>query len=286
MVMSISCFLSVTDNATGDSSNDTWPPTPTLVHVEVEGRPPLLREGGFIVQAEGTVRQVLPGGYWVFVPDNSPSNQPAMEIIILPSAPLQDIVNAMQSPDPPERFEMTGQVLRSEDRNFLLPSLAPPIREFQPQVQIDEVETVEVETSTEFEDDPFADASIDIEQRLEQRIQSVPTSTDRGDPTRPLMSNTSRSDLPSRIVSRRGHIIRDPDSGTWRFVFETRGFTSHEPDLELLPSSFVMPLVKMVRQWDQPRAVLVSGQVTFFQERGYLLLDSYTIPKAGVGLGP
>lgn len=140
----------------------------------------------------------------------------------------------------------------------------------------------------------FAD---DIERALEERIRIVPRSSDVG----PASSSSSRPrsasdpmDVPAmvtlptsvRIQDRRGVVTRDPISGTWRFVFHGERADVGERGVELLPSTVLERMERFVRQSETPPILLVSGQLTKFEGRNFLLPSSFRSIASGRWIFP
>ncbi len=75
----------------------------------------------------------------------------------------------------------------------------------------------------------------------------------------------------TRLQNRRGAIVRDQRSGTWRFVFDATGSGVVDPTMELLPCLTLERLQRLAAVSDLPAAVLLSGEVTSFHGRNYLL---------------
>ena len=115
---------------------------------------------------------------------------------------------------------------------------------------------------------------------MEQRIGAVPRSIDLADApaasSAPIRSGT-------RFVDRRGHVASDPESGVWRFVSEGGGDGG---GIVLLPCLELQRMERQARQRDVSPAILISGLVTAYRGRNYLLPSSVRVAVEGRGIGP
>lgn len=89
-----------------------------------------------------------------------------------------------------------------------------------------------------------------------------------------------------RLQDRRGVVTRDPVSGTWRFVFQGERSDLGERGIELLPSTVLERIERFVRQGEMPPALLLSGQITRFEGRNYLLPTSFRTIASGRWITP
>ena len=132
----------------------------------------------------------------------------------------------------------------------------------------------------------------DIERQLEARIAVVPRSSDAAQPASPfspkpagpaLSGDESRVLLPAvvRLHDRRGSVSRDPVTGTWIFVFQSDRAEVGERAVELLPCKVLERLERLVRQSEAPPPLLVSGQLTAYRGRNYLLPSSFRYADTG-----
>ena len=265
------------------------PPVPVKRSVQsatTEGRvrPPLLREGGYLVQMPGEVSADTALGVHRFRPMHVEEGGIRRELILLPSRAMDDLLRLQAAQKDgtlkgvASVFEVTGRVLVYRGRNFLLADgvvvLERSLAEEDPP-DVEELPNIE-EEPLETDEDDLAKA---IEARLEERIGAVPRSVDIA--AAPLEANTPTYRGGSRLQERRGHIVRDPSSGTWRFVFE-----GSRTSMELLPCKELERLEKSTRQLAVPKAVTMSGRVTAFHGRNYLLPTAFRMASEGLGIGP
>jgi hypothetical protein len=91
---------------------------------------------------------------------------------------------------------------------------------------------------------------------------------------------------PSRLVQdRHGVVTRDPITGQWRFVFESSRGEIGEREATLLPCAALERLERQARSSQEPLSVVMSGEVTRFEGRAYLLPTSVSQIRTGRALG-
>ena len=250
-------------------------------------RPPLLREGGYLVRALGTVQEDRVLGVHIFLPRDREAGGIQRKLILLPSRAMDDLVSLLEqmndeSPDSTLSIELNGKVLAYRGRNFVLPSSvvqATPSVDASPDPSKDVgALPAEQEMPTVSDEDTLARS---IEQRLEERIGAVPRSVRLRDAAKNSPPQKFGFRPGTHIQERRGHLIRDSSSGTWRFVFE-----GSSQSLELLPCTLLQTIERGVRQSVVPSAMVISGRVTGFQGRNYLLPSNFRTAREGRGIGP
>ena len=177
----------------------------------------------------------------------------------------------------PVSFQLSGEFTVFQDENYLLPRFAALLRAKESMPEPVAVEATKVvqpeaaEESTEPSESPVAiDAPVDdilrklIEQRPERRMISIddPPSMDRVE---------KRGVLPdgSPLVERPGRISSGP--GGWMFVFESDRPDYPEPPMALLLNMNTQLMVEALAQGATGLVFLVSGEVTSFNGRNYLL---------------
>lgn len=244
------------------------------------GPPPLLREGGILVDVPGTIVRDERLRVHVFRPSSERTGGVIRELVLLPSRGLEDLSRIAElrarAEDEPFRgiFEVTGRVLVYRGRNFLLPESVVPV---DPAAASPVVEPVAEVPESGDPEDRIAD---DIEARLEARIGAVPRSLDLADAA-PIEKPPIRSG--TRFVDRRGRLARDPETGVWRFVAAGgRG----DATIVLLPCLELERIERTTRQRDISRPLLVSGLVTAYRGRNYLLPSAVAVAEEGRGIGP
>lgn len=268
------------------------PPTRRVIvppGFEAPKRAPLLREGGIMLKVPGTISKDLDLGIQVFQPDRSRTGGLDRELILLPSRGLEDLARleplvVERQGDGPGRYEVTGSVLVYRGRNFLYPDAIVPVdggAAKTPDSGTDDVDPSEPSGgSPESEDDRLDRIGDDLERRLERRIGAVPRSLDALGAEAPQAAA-----IPSgtRFVDRRGRLSRDPSSGVWRFVLAGRG-AGENPSIVLLPCLELERIERMARESDVSTPILVSGTVTTYRGRNFLLPTRTQRSEEGRGI--
>lgn len=251
-------------------------------------QPPLLREGGYLLREPGEVTINSTLGVHQFRPLKIEDGGIRRELILLPSRAMNDLVKllALAEKNDDTRsmvYEVSGKVLVYRGRNFVLPQTVVQLDQTAAEIEEnDKPDAVgaappEEEIPLDPESDDLAAA---IEARLKARIGAVPRSVD-------VASASDASNAPpplragTRLQNRRGHLVRDPSSGTWRFVFDGSPIAP-----ELLPCQELQRIENRTRQTAVPTPLLVSGVVTSFHGRNYLLPTAFREAREGRGIGP
>lgn len=140
----------------------------------------------------------------------------------------------------------------------------------------------------------------DVEQRLLDAVGDVQRSSDAPLETvqaeasgRAALGAGSADPLSGRpwldshqsLHDRHGVVTRDPVTGQWRFVFESSRGQLGEREATLLPCALLERLERQARSTVGPLTVVISGDVTRFHDRAYLLPRSFAVPKVGRTLG-
>lgn len=87
------------------------------------------------------------------------------------------------------------------------------------------------------------------------------------------------------IQDRLGIVTRDPLTGEWRFVFESSRGSIGEREATLLPGQVLERLERVARGQHGPFEVILSGSVTRYRDRAYLLPSGFVARQAGKSLG-
>lgn len=267
------------------------PPTRRVVvpdDVVVRNRAPLLREGRIFVKVPGSIRKDERLGVQVFQPARTSTAGMRRELILLPSRGLDDLDRLERTSGPtataPSSYEVSGPILVYRGRNFILPESIVPMERIG-----DETDPEQTPPSTPADDSatPPTDEELDrigddLERRLESRIGAVPRSLDVLD-----APPVERGVIPTgtRFVDRRGRLSRDPASGVWRFVLAGGGEGGAAPSVVLLPCLELERIERQARQRDIGRPLLLSGTITSFRGRSYLLPTIARPAIEGRGLG-
>ena len=252
-------------------------------------RPPLLREGTLISRAVGSIEFRKDLGCWVFANEGSEdqaSQAFRRSFYLLPSRSLQEFASYAASESSSTRFELYGTVTVYDGVNFILPSLITPLEDAEKTEKTEKAEKAEpgdastndpadpeLETAPTNTLDSGASSIADrLEVRLQDRIGFMPMSLDVPGTE---ASGSSPDLIPdgTRLQNRAGTIVRDQRTGAWRFLFETQGSGRRDPSIELLPCLLLQDIENRSMSNDLPTRIHVSGVVSTFRERNYLLLS-------------
>ncbi len=242
-----------------------------------EGPPPLLREGGILLEVSGRIGRDERLGVHVFRPDPARTGGVRRAFVLLPSRGLEDLarIEALRENRKEDalagEFQVTGRVLVYRGRNFLLPESIVPIE--SPGGEAKDAVAPEASNADD-------DLAADIEARLESRIGAVPRSLDLSEapPSEEVLIRAG-----TRFVDRRGQVVRDPESGVWRFVPAGGGARG---GVVLLPCLELQRLEQRSRQREVSAPLLVSGLITGYRGRNYLLPTAVRQAEEGRGIGP
>ena len=80
-------------------------------------------------------------------------------------------------------------------------------------------------------------------------------------------------------------VTRDPVTGEWRFVFESSRGELGEREVTLLPCAALEHIEREARSRQGPLPIVLSGVVTRFEGRAYMLPASGHAPTTGRLLG-
>ena len=264
-------------------------------------RLPLLREGSMVSRVHGDITLDPGERHWLFRPLKPEAGNLRREFVLLPSPTLEEMLRTTQLSPSPVEFEVSGRVFIYKGRNYLLPEFAPPIIRFDAKSGGAPSANASVETApngvskfvspADAEGRPVTDADDaaveDLERKLVERVGRAPMER----LTESLESREARiaqeRDLPApgaRIVHRAGKIVRDPQAGSWRFVPEQASGVG-DSSVEILPCLMLERLEFATRESDSPPMVLLSGTLTVFEGRTYLLPSSFRRAREGRGIG-
>lgn len=87
------------------------------------------------------------------------------------------------------------------------------------------------------------------------------------------VGGSTRTDLAENVMitDRVGRLAYDPDTQYWLFAFEADGQSLAEPPIALLPSQLLEIVEKILQKTSRPAKFRLSGQVTRYLNKNYLL---------------
>jgi hypothetical protein len=279
------------------------------------GRPPLLREGSRLVEANGVMTRDALTGDWIFRMSDDDPETPDRELTMLPSTVLGEMVAVVEFSAPMRVvFEATGDIFVYKDRNYFLPTHPPrlvrhenpipPAPSVETPPEADDTPTTSDQTGSESMSSPPADAgggdtTDDIMRDLDEAVGTIIPPSVRDplleDPNRPgieLADDDGRRPAKqalmregSTILARRGRVRRG-EGGTWLFVFDADAEGKSDPPMTIMPCLLLERIERFVTRRGDDAPILLSGQVTVFGNRNYLLPTIYRIPREQTQLSP
>jgi len=244
---------------------------------EPKRRPPLLRESSFMVRAGGEMRGDEKRNEWLFLPNTRDASGLQREIVLLPNDTLAEAIRTQRLAPTPIRFEATGEVFIYHSRNYVLLSMMTPVVAVEtpaptptPTVKPDG-KPVPKPASPATPTTPVDEEAIAAIPRAQSGAVAVPTAVPSSD---------------SRVMSRRGHLLRDASTGGWRFVFDGQLAEGGDPSMPVLPCLALERVEQLVRETESQAPLLVSGSTTSFEGRTFLLPTSFRIARGGKGVNP
>lgn len=272
-----------------------------LARLETGGSPgfPLRREGTFLVRARGVMAR-LPGGEVAFVFARDSEGKSERPMVLLPNQALQRMEQSAGGAGRTAGFVLTGQVLVYAGVNYVLVSEASMLAPEPATIGTTEAGTpAEKAANPESQEPaPRADASPvpgvltddpsvqDLVRRLAWQRERPRTieRTDARREDRPRTSSESVDVLPEgrMIVKRKGRLVRG-NEGDWTFAMDSTPDAKADAPLTLLPCANLQRLDTWAGTVGEGGAVEVTGRVTMYRERNYLLVTMFRLlPTAEV----
>lgn len=243
-------------------------------------RGPLLREGSFVASVQGRVHRDPATGWWSFATEPANDKDTGFDLILLPNSKLEDIkqvVDAMDENDEDLVFEISGRLFVFHGRNFLLATHAPQLIAYRPTAEDADTSADAAGDATEDADDESVggDEVDDIMAELARDVGPLqrgvrgPAETESGG--RLIREGTI-------LLGRRGTLHRD-EVGAWVFVFASDSAALEDPPAVVLPCLQLEQLEAFARTAGFAAPILLSGQVTRYEGRNYILPSIFRIPR-------
>lgn len=254
-------------------------PSPTIA----AGTPPvapLLPEGSVISSASGTMVRPRPGDPWHFRvrSTRADATTPVRDLVLMPSRALEDMERTQANHGPGAVMVVTGDVTVFDGRNWLLPRhvellAAPAVRQVPTEVPADP--SIDQDDSL---DDGMrsgataGDSIADIVADLQDSVELLPRSVDDGTTT-----DMTEEVIPdgTLILSRRGRLMRG-HHGAWVFVFDADVWGTSDAPVVLLPSPTLTKLIKDGRRADYREPIQISGSLSTYRGRAFLVPTAYS----------
>ena len=269
------------------------PNLPGLPAAEIgyASNPPLQREGAFISNARGQVVRGKSGRLFiVFDADANGRTQPPM--VLLQNANLASIERLIERAPAGSRIRVSGQTTVYRDRNFLLVTTPPLLERTEPTAASATPAASKAsatETSMAASPAPGAEPEPSMEKIIEQLDKAVGTKRDPasrrssesapGPGSSPVMEpESSDGQVAGYLVSRRGRLIRSSD-GTLTFRLDSGAQGHAETSFTLLPCTNLTLLEGTSDFTGEAAPIILSGDVTWYHGRSYLLPTMTVVPR-------
>lgn len=243
------------------------------VSVAAGGTPPpapLVPSGALLTNVQGIMVRPAPGDPWNLRLVGAAADRAGAvrDFILMPSRALEEMERAEAATSGAPTFTVTGTVALFDGRNWLMPQ----------HVETDTVHarraepTVEPPDPNEAEDGmrsgtSAGDSIADIVADLQATIKTMPRSLDDG---QPLAEDTDNTPDGTLILSRRGRLLRGR-RGAWIFVFDADSWGVNDAPVVLLPSPTLHTLIAMGQQGDYRKPVHLSGAISHYHGRRFLI---------------
>jgi len=251
---------------------ETDKPTPP----EPEPAQVLIPEGFRVGGREATLARHPEQPRWFLqfaVTESTPAGDPfSVPLEVLPGKWLTNMVRfAEQKQDETARFRVWGEITTYKDRNYIIPTFAAALSIFG------DPQTAQPEATEAADDDKALERD-----KLRKAIMALPR-------TRPLQNIDALSPaaVPATadgsndeaiwkdgymIINRVGRISYYPEADQWLFSFEADGASLAEPPVEVLASQMLEVMEQLQSKSSRPLRFRISGQVTKYQRRNFVLL--------------
>ncbi|MFK7959559.1 MAG: hypothetical protein AB8G96_03465 [Phycisphaerales bacterium] len=296
-----------TDAPATDAAAPTGPATATASDAAAKPavRYPLIREGSRLVRVRGRIDTDPATAALRMTIDAADPQSPGHQLVMLPSSRLSELELVLAAfGDRPVDVQVTGRVTIFDGRNFLM--LTHPATAIPPDAATPE---------TPGRPDPADDSAEAISRALDRaagpstrrpdrRVTEPPprdgvsrsttdrTATGRGDSADDgrVVGTLDVAELRpegTRIVDRRGK-VRRTGGGGYLFVFDADGTgdAAGDPPMMMLPCRLLESLGRLGARPGDDAAVLISGEVSTYRGRNYLMPTVYRRPRDQTQLRP
>ena len=198
-------------------------------------------------------------------------------------------------------FHVRGEVTTYHKRNYILPTFVaqPPVfgKEFAEQIKTKPTSSLNVllgakaKTEQKASEKQKADKSLlpehlrqilsaiqesrtppEIEEFTQGRIRMGITGVERSQTQSTVVGEEAVWKEGHVIVDREGRFQYEPESDRWTFHFEADGKSMSEPPVMLHPCQLLEAIEKITRQTTRLAKFRVTGQISLYQGRNYMLV--------------
>lgn len=232
-----------------------------------------LREGTFISKRVGAVLQARTREWVVvFHPDEEGNKLPPM--VLSPAAGLERIEDLAADHEETPSFVFTGQVFAYQGKNYLLLTTPPGLAG-------DQHEAGNAAARDDLTSDPTVEQLLtDLEQRRVAASAPMAGGSGDADEKKAIPEGTF-------ITRKRGRIVR-LSAGEWAFTADSDvdSPASNDQPMLLAPCLALGRIEQMVMEYGDDLAFEVSGRVTAYHDRNYLVPTMYQVLPVTDELNP
>ncbi|TVQ54894.1 MAG: hypothetical protein EA377_04575 [Phycisphaerales bacterium] len=287
LAMPASAMPVTSDAAENRDERSVAPPEPTLPPAGAHGdqsevhapQRMLLREGSVATQVRGRVTQSEMTGRWHFEIDAPDSELPVYSLILLPNIYLGEMQQVLTGAGGQEIiFEITGEITVYDQENYLLVH-APPrvISHATPRAQ---------DRDREARPRSDREGQRSAEELMREMRERAGETARRPEIEAGTMAHDERLVPEGTLVLYRRVRLARGAGGAWRVVFEADASGQSDPPMTLLPCLLLERLEARARRTGGREPLLISGRVTSYNGRNYLLPTSFHLPRNRTELMP
>ncbi len=100
-------------------------------------------------------------------------------------------------------------------------------------------------------------------------VPSAPAPGIEAAPNAPVVSRIRDGQY---ITRRTGRLVKDEKTGQWLFVFDADGKDMKDPPMVILPNLYLQSMEQMTEKGTKPIRFNISGEVTEYQGKNFLLI--------------
>lgn len=252
----------------------------------------LIPEGAFLIDRRGIIVPVA-GQRWAFVYDTDETGEREDPMFLHPCLRLSEMIQLAESRERTVTFLVTGQVYVYRDRNYLLPTRFTTVPyEGEEGAGRDALYNATRRANDSLPDDD-SDATSNIPSSeppsVDELLSQVDEATKEAESVRRAEPRPTSDDVEASImaestliVSRTGRLVIGP-TGIWEFVTDNGVNTregsqmSLDAPLAILPCLNLQRMEQRARRYADRALFTVSGTITIFEDRNYLLPTIYTV---------
>ena len=192
------------------------------------------------------------------------------DFVLMPNRVLEDMERAQADTIQQVTFTLSGNVTLFEDRNWIMPRHAEVHTGHAPR---EEPTHIPADPSEDMRDGASdGDSIADIVADLQSSIKTLPRTLDAGAAE---ASDITEEPDGMLILSRRGRLLRGRH-GAWVFIFDADAWGGNDAPAVLLPSATLQTLIQTGRKGDYRDPVHLSGSMTTYRGRRFLLPTAMT----------